>query len=55
MGHSIGISDSYYRITEAELLEDYQKAISFLTIEKEKQLQTRLTVLEEKNDEKDIC
>ena len=29
MGHSIGISDSYYRITEDELLTDYLKAESF--------------------------
>ena len=26
MGHSIGISDSYYKITENELLQDYLKA-----------------------------
>ena len=34
IGHSIGISDSYYRITEDELLNDYLKAIRFLTIAK---------------------
>jgi hypothetical protein len=54
MGHSIGISDSYYRITETELLEDYSKAINFLSIEKEKRLQTQLTDLEEKNNENDL-
>ena len=32
MGHSIGISDSYYRISEKELLTNYLKAIRFLTI-----------------------
>jgi hypothetical protein len=32
MGHSIGISDSYYRISESDLLEDYLKAIDFLTV-----------------------
>jgi hypothetical protein len=32
MGHSIGISDSYYRIKEEELLEDYTKAINSLSI-----------------------
>jgi hypothetical protein len=32
MGHSTGISDSYYRATENELLEDYLKSIEFLTI-----------------------
>jgi integrase len=32
MGHSIGISDSYYRITEEELLSEYLKAVDLLTI-----------------------
>jgi hypothetical protein len=32
MGHSTGISDSYYRPTEKELLEDYLKAVSLLTV-----------------------
>ena len=31
MGHSTGISDSYYRPTENELLEDYLKVIDHLT------------------------
>jgi integrase len=35
MGHSIGISDSYYRPSENTLLEDYLKAIPDLTISKE--------------------
>jgi len=32
MGHSTGISDSYYRPTENELLDDYLKAVPLLTI-----------------------
>jgi hypothetical protein len=32
MGHSVGISDSYYRPTERELLEDYLKAAPLLTV-----------------------
>ena len=32
MGHSTGISDSYYRPTENELLEDYLKAVPLLTV-----------------------
>lgn len=51
MGHSIGISDSYYRISESELLDDYLKAIDFLSIDKEKQLQTQLTEMGERNSE----
>ena len=35
MGHSIGISDSYYKITEGELLSEYLKAVDYLTISKE--------------------
>lgn len=31
MNHSVGISDSYYRATENDLLEDYLKAVDFLT------------------------
>jgi integrase len=32
MGHSTGISDSYYRPTEKELLEDYLTAVPVLTV-----------------------
>jgi hypothetical protein len=32
MGHSVGISDSYYRPTEKELLEDYARAVPLLTV-----------------------
>jgi len=32
MGHSTGLSDSYYRPRENELLEDYLKAVPLLTI-----------------------
>jgi hypothetical protein len=42
MGHSIGISGSYYRATESELLEDYLKAVEFLTISNENRLQNQM-------------
>jgi hypothetical protein len=32
MGHSIGVSDSYYRPTEKQLLDDYLKAVPLLSI-----------------------
>lgn len=32
MNHSVGISDSYYRATEQELLEDYLHATEYLSI-----------------------
>jgi hypothetical protein len=37
MGHDIGIARSYYKPTEAELLEDYKKAVPLLTILDNKQ------------------
>jgi integrase len=36
MGHSTGISDSYYRPTENDLLQDYLKCVDALTINDEK-------------------
>jgi hypothetical protein len=47
MGHSIGISDSYYRIPESELLEDYLKSVDLLTIGENNILQGRLMELSE--------
>ena len=43
IGHSVGLSDSYYRATEAELLEDYLKAIDFLTLSVEHQLEKEMS------------
>ena len=58
MGHSTGVSDSYYRPTEKELLEDYLKAVPLLTVSEteevrresqlsRQQLETRLAQLED--------
>jgi hypothetical protein len=33
MNHSVGISDSYYRATEKELLHDYLHAVEYLSID----------------------
>ena len=46
MGHSVGISDSYYRATEQELLIDYMKAIDFLTINEENKLRKKIATFE---------
>jgi integrase len=46
MGHSVGLSDSYYRATESELLDDYLKAIDFLTISEENRLRKKVKILE---------
>jgi integrase len=45
MGHSVGISDSYYRPTEKDLLEDYLKAVDALTISNENRLKMQVEVL----------
>jgi hypothetical protein len=50
MNHSTGISDSYYRATESELLEDYLKAVETLTINDDKlTLQKQVAELTEKS------
>jgi integrase len=54
MGHSIGISDSYYRPTENDLLQDYLKCIDALTIQKdETKLQEQVKDLKEKSIDND--
>jgi hypothetical protein len=39
MNHSTGLSNSYYRTTEAERLKDYLKAVDFLRINDNHRLQ----------------
>jgi hypothetical protein len=51
MGHSTGISDSYYRPNERELLDDYLKAIPELTILPENQQHLQLRKQEERISE----
>jgi S-adenosylmethionine:tRNA-ribosyltransferase-isomerase (queuine synthetase) len=51
MGHSIGISGSYYRATENELLEDYLKAIDSLTLNDSNVLKKQFVQLEEKRSQ----
>lgn len=53
MGHSVGISDSYYRPTENELLEDYLKAASVLTVSHAEELKHKL-VEQESNFQKTV-
>ncbi len=50
MGHDIGVSASYYKPTEREVLEDYLKAVDLLTINGDKLvLQKQVTELTEKS------
>jgi hypothetical protein len=53
MGHSVGISDSYYRATERELLDDYLKAVPLLTIGSEHRLQNQMEKIEEETRNND--
>jgi integrase len=50
MGHDIGVSESYYKPTECEVLEDYLKAVDLLTINSDKLiLQKQVLELKEKS------
>jgi len=50
MGHDIGISESYYKPAEREVLEDYLKAVDLLTINSDKVvLQKQVSELKEKS------
>jgi site-specific recombinase XerC len=51
LSHSIGISNSYYRPTENELLEDYLKVSDLLQIDKQSQLEKELNQYQAKNQE----
>ena len=50
MGHDIGLSASYYKPTEKEILDDYLKAVDLLTINgNEKKLSKQIQELKEKS------
>ncbi len=52
MGHDLGISKSYYKPQEKEVMGDYLKAVKNLTIQKNDniQLEKEIDELREKND-----
>jgi integrase len=54
MGHSVGISDSYYKPTETELLEDYLNSVDALTVTPENHLRHQVEKLKVENAEIDI-
>ena len=50
LGHKIGLASCYYRPTEEEMYQEYQKAIDNLTIDPANRLQRKVEKLEvEKN------
>lgn len=55
MGHDLGISQSYWKPTEREVLKDYLKAVDLLTINDAKStLQKQMVELTEKNKEENL-
>ena len=56
MGHTIGVSNSYYKPSQKEILDDYLKAIYILTINKNDNnviLEKEVKELKEKNENND--
>jgi hypothetical protein len=52
MGHDIGVSESYYKPTQRQIMEDYLKAVDILTIDDDRlTLEKRVAVLTQKNKE----
>ena len=53
MGHDIGISKSYYKPTEKEVLEDYVKAVDILSVNNtgNKELESKVIELTNRQDE----
>jgi hypothetical protein len=45
LGHQIGLASAYYRSTEQEMSEEYQKAIDTLTIDPANRLQRKIETL----------
>jgi hypothetical protein len=50
LGHSISLSDSYYRPDTNEILAEYLKAVDLLTINEENRLRRKVEILEVKAD-----
>jgi len=50
MGYDLGVTSSYYKPTEKELLNDYLKSVDLLTVNEENKLVRKIDELNEKND-----
>jgi integrase len=51
LGHSLKLDDSYLRLSEEEILQEYLKAVDLLTINPEHRLQKKVAILEKKQDD----
>ena len=45
LGHSIGLSGSYYRPDNSEMVEEYAKVVDLLTINEEHRLRRKVSEL----------
>lgn len=52
-GHDLGVSKSYHKPKENEILEDYLKTTDLLTINEENKLKEKVKDLKKKNKEKE--
>ena len=50
LGHSIGLSNSYYRPDANEILTEYLKAVDLLTVNEQNRLHRMVEILEVKAD-----
>ena len=51
LGHSLKLDDSYLRLSEEEILQEYLKAVDLLTVNNENRLQKQVTELTQKQDD----
>jgi hypothetical protein len=51
MGHDTGLEKSYYKPPDKDLLDDYLRAVDFLTISNEPKIQSKIDELTSKQDE----
>ena len=54
MGHSIGLDDNYFKPSENDVLQEYLKAVDYLTINQENRLKRKVKELTKKQHEIEI-
>jgi len=54
LSHNIGISNSYYKPTESELLKDYLRVVDLLTLDRQSKLQVELRNYGQKNNQETL-
>ena len=54
LSHNVGISNSYYKPTESELLKDYLHVVDLLTLDRQSKLQVELRTYGQKNNQETL-